>query len=56
MLGDFTLFDLLSEGCAIAGSITTSAANFLCAFCHDVEGWAVVVLCDCRLFALIDWP
>jgi hypothetical protein len=38
MLRYFTLFDLLSERCAVAGAVAPGAADFLCAFGHGVVG------------------
>lgn len=35
VLGDFRLLDLLSERCTVAGSVTTCAADFFCAFGHS---------------------
>ena len=34
MLGDFGFLDLLSKRGTVAGSVTTCAADFLCAFGH----------------------
>jgi hypothetical protein len=44
VLGDFAFLDLFSERSTVAGSVTTGAADFLCAFGHGARTTMVVMM------------